>query len=74
MSGLEKLAENGLLGLLLMISITALVFLYKEIKSLQEKRIQDLKESRDAIVNPLTSLQKTAERTLTIVENLKDNV
>lgn len=52
---LTKLAESGLLGLLLVIALGAIVFLYKEVKSkdkevndLQELRIKDLKEFIEA--------------------------
>lgn len=69
---IQKLAESGILGVLLAISLVAIVYLYKEVRSLQEKRIEDLKESRDAIIKPLNSLQETVTRILTLVEKIKD--
>ena len=69
---LAKLAESGVLGVLLVLAIVAIIALYREIKNLQEKRIQDLKESRDTIIKPLEAIQTMSSRTLTLVEKIKD--
>jgi len=69
---LEKLAESGVLGILLVLAIVAIIMLYKEIRSLQEKRIEDLKESRDTFLKPLEAIQTMASRTLTLVEKIND--
>lgn len=69
---LQQLAESGILGLLLALCMIAIVYLYREIKILQEKRIEDLKESREVVMKPLQSLQTTAERTLSLVEKIRD--
>jgi len=41
---LEQLATNGLLGLLLVISLTVIFFLYKETKKERNDRLEDMKE------------------------------
>lgn len=68
---INQLAQTGILGLLLALAIVAIVFLYRENNRIQEKRISDLKEARDLIMEPLRGIQQTAEKTLQIVEALK---
>jgi hypothetical protein len=62
MNLLDQLANNnGLLGLLLALSIVAIVFLYKRNYDLQDKRIEDAKENRDAIIEPLKGIQRSLD-------------
>lgn len=72
MDQITKLAENGLLGLLLALSFGVIAFLYKEVRNLQDKRVQDLKEYKDALAVPMQGLTETAKRTLALVEKLTD--
>lgn len=71
MPELTKLAETGLLGLLLAIAIGAIVLLYRDNKELSKKilelyetRISDLRESRDVILEPMKSIKQTVELVL----------
>jgi O-antigen ligase len=41
---LQKLAENGLLGLLLVLAFVAIFFLYKETKIERNDRLTDMKD------------------------------
>jgi hypothetical protein len=43
-NSLSKLAETGLLGVLLVITLVTIGFLYKEAKSEREARLKDLQE------------------------------
>lgn len=75
---IQKLAETGILGLLLAIALGAIFFLYKEnknlnkeISELHDKRLTDLKESRDMLIEPLNKISGTVELTLAIVKEFK---
>lgn len=59
MDGINELAQNGLLGLLLSLSIAANIFFYREVKGLSEKRVEEALKSRDMIIEPLKSMQST---------------
>lgn len=62
MNLIEQLANNnGLLGLLLALALIAIGFLYKRNSELQDKRIQDAKDNRDTIVEPLRSIQRSLD-------------
>lgn len=66
---LQSLAENyGLLGLLLALSILANVAQYRINQTLQEKRIADLKESRDTLLEPMKAIRQTVELILSMVQ------
>lgn len=41
---LTKLAENGILGLLLVVALTTIFFLYKETKTERNDRLTDMKD------------------------------
>lgn len=41
---LTKLAEQGILGLLLVLALLAIVFLFKELKKERDARLQDLRD------------------------------
>jgi hypothetical protein len=67
---LSKLADAGVLGIVLALSIVGNVLLYKEIKSLQEKRVEDAKAVRDLILEPIDKLQQTTNTILTMLNLL----
>jgi hypothetical protein len=58
---LNRLAENGVIAIILAISIAANYFLYKEVKDSNEKRIKEATETRDSIFQPLQAIQSTVE-------------
>lgn len=62
-----ELSKQGLAYLLLAISLLAIVYLFKLVQSLQEKRIQDMRDSRDAIMDPLKNLQRSMDFMTTIL-------
>lgn len=64
---LKSIIESGLLGALLVVSLFAIAFMYRENKSLQEKRIEDLRQARDAIAEPLGAVKRTVELILDAV-------
>ena len=68
---LSTLAEQGLTALLLAISIFINFYLYREVRDLQNKRIEDIKESREQIVEPLRAVKSTVESILGIIANAK---
>lgn len=41
---LTKLAEQGVLGLLLVLAILAIIFLFKELRKERDARLQDLRD------------------------------
>lgn len=71
MENLNKLAENGVLGVILAISFLANYLLFNVIKDLQEKRIVDIKESRDSFMEPVKAIKQTVELILSIVQKNK---
>lgn len=71
MEFLAALAESGTLGLLLVISIIAIVYLYRKIDSLQEQRIRDLKESQVNLLKPIEGIKQSADLILTLLEQTK---
>jgi hypothetical protein len=71
-----QLAGNGILGLLLAISITANIYLFFKIVSVYDKRIEDGNGYRDAFVatsrdmiNSQENIQKTLDTIATVVQN-----
>jgi len=72
MNYMEKLAESGMLGVLLVISLTAVYFLYREIQRVQDERIKDLKEARDSISEPLDAVKRTVELVLDRISSNKN--
>lgn len=64
---LKSIIESGLLGALLVVSLFTIAFMYRENKSLQEKRIEDLRQARDAIAEPLGAVKRTVELILDAV-------
>lgn len=72
---ITQLANTGILGLLLAISLLAIIYLYRENKALykanndlQERRLADAIQSRDVTVSSLQEIQKTLDKLLTLVE------
>jgi len=58
---LVKLAETGILGILLALSLIAIGILYKDNRKLQSDRIQDLKDARDVVKEPLQAIKQTVD-------------
>jgi hypothetical protein len=58
---LSKLAENGLLGLLLAISLSANLMLVKMILAEKDKRIATSEKTVDEVAQPLKNIQLTQE-------------
>jgi len=65
---LGKLAEQGVVAIVLAISLFANWFLYKEVKLVNEKRISEAIETRKSVLEPLKAIQTTVE---IIVKNIK---
>lgn len=60
LTGLTQVAESGIVGALLVASVTANYFLYREVKAAyakiweqREKRIEDLKELKESVAEPI---------------------
>lgn len=77
---ITQLAQNGLLALLLAISLLAIIVqyrenreLYKTNNDLQEKRLLDAIQVRDTVLSPLKELQSTVSKILTLVEAERRN-
>jgi hypothetical protein len=70
---IQTLAETGILGLLLAISIGANYFLYKEIKYLQNKRVEDAKEIREQFTEPMKAIKQTVDLILILLESTSYN-
>lgn len=68
----SEIVQSGVLGALLILSIVAIVYLYKDNKSIQKDRISDLKEVRNLLIEPLDNIKTTVSRTLSLVEKLID--
>lgn len=66
---LTKLAEQGVIAIVLALSLSANYFLYKEVKAVNEKRIKEALETRDKIMAPLKAIQATVDLVLQAVKN-----
>jgi len=78
MEYLEQISKQGLGYLLFAASLFVIFFLYKENQKLNNekvdlanKRVEDLQEARDAYTLLSNAASKTAENTLTIVQNIQ---
>ena len=69
MDYLPQLAQQGLLGLIAAIEGMALYFLYRENKTLQDKRITDLQQSRDNTEALIAGVKQTGDLILTVVQS-----
>ena len=68
---IADLGKNGLLALLLALSLIAIIFLFnrytesiKRNDELQEKRLADYKEMKDIVLKLLESIKQTTDTTL----------
>lgn len=75
---LAEIAKQGFGYLLLAGSLFVVYFLYKENQKLNKEkvdlanqRVEDLKEAKDAYATLSSQTSKTAENTLTIVQNIQ---
>lgn len=75
---LGEIAKQGFGYLLFAAALVVIYFLYKENRKLSEdkvdlanKRVEDLKEARGAYATLTETASKTAENTLTIVQNIQ---
>jgi len=68
---LEELSENGVLGILLAISMFCIFFLYKEAKKERDNRLKDMKEVWQADVNFRSELKVLLDSILEILKNKK---
>jgi len=66
-STLQQLAETGILGLLLVIALITIVFLYKENKKERDDRLNDLKlyNSEDKLF--IAQIKETLENVLSLI-------
>lgn len=76
---LSKLAENSLLASLLVVCLVAVYYLFgkytQEVSKnndLQEKRISDYKEMKDAVLELLKEIKQTTTSTLQSIMNRKE--
>jgi hypothetical protein len=68
---LSKLAEQGVVAIVLALSLVANFFLFKEIKDVQEKRIKEAIETRNSMLEPLKAIQNTVQLILDGVSRSK---
>ena len=75
---LSEIAKQGLGWMLFAASVVVIFFLYKENRKLSQdkvdlanQRVEDLKEARNAYAILSETASKTAENTLTIVQNIQ---
>ena len=68
---LEELSENGVLGILLAISMFCIFFLYKESKYERNERLKDMKEVWQADVSFRSELKVLLDSILEILKSKK---
>jgi len=68
---LAKLAESGILGILLVLSIMAMVFLYKEYKAERDARLADLKAYSNEDKKFLHEIKITLQQILDSIKGAK---
>jgi hypothetical protein len=57
----------GPLGILLVLALGAIYYLYKEIKEIQQKRIDELKQINTELADPVRSVKQTVETILSFL-------
>lgn len=67
---LNQLAQNGLLALLLAISITANYLMFKIILNLYERQLQEKTDILTTTTDTLKGIKSTTDVTLTVVQGL----
>jgi hypothetical protein len=65
---LSSLAETGILGLVLTISIIGNVVLLRTILGIQEKRVSESKDLADKVLEPVRALQKSVDAIMPILQ------
>lgn len=65
---LNKLAEQGVVAIILAISITANWFFIKGWLAEKDKRTEDAQKVSDKIIEPLDNLQKTIDNMNTLLQ------
>jgi len=68
---LTSLAKNGILGILLVIAMICIFFLYKEAKKERDERLKDMKEVWQADVNFRSELKVLLDSILQILKSKK---
>lgn len=66
---LTKLAEQGVIALLLAISVLGNIWQYKQFMTLQDKRLNDILEARDMLLEPVKSMGKTVDLILSMLQS-----
>lgn len=67
---LSKLADQGVLGILLAVSVAGNVMLIRMLINSYEDRLVDAKEYKDTTMQVLSSIKQTADVTLTSLQTL----
>lgn len=65
---LEKLATQGILGILLAISLFANWYFIKKIQELNDKRVEDAKEISSKILDPVNTIKNNGELLISLFQ------
>lgn len=68
MDYISSIAQQGLLGVLLALSLGVIFFLYRELKTLQDKRVTDLMQTRDAYMSAIENIKQTVDLILSVLQ------
>ena len=68
---INKLAEQGVVALMLAISVLGNIWQYKQYMNIQEKRLGDVMEARDMLMEPVKSIGKTVDLILSMLQTQK---
>jgi len=69
-SFINQLASQGLLGLLLTLSIIANWYFIKTIQLLNNKRVEDAKELTSKILDPLNTIKNNSQMQIELLQKL----
>lgn len=70
---LGQLATQGLLGLLLALSLFANWYFIKTIQSINDKRVEDAKEITGKILDPLNTIKTNGELLISLFQQFLTN-
>lgn len=70
---LGQLATQGLLGLLLALSLFANWYFIKTIQNLNDKRVEDAKELSSKILDPLNTIKSNGELLIQLFQKFLNN-
>lgn len=72
LSGIQELLDSGVLGIVLVVSLSFNLLLFKTLQDTQNKRVDDAQRMEDKISGPLKLIQQTVDLILALLKGRKE--